>query len=166
MIITLNENGYLPPGKHEMSIEDFSELFVQCFPESKTRETIFQGYNNFCSFLQSAGITAFSQWVDGSFCSSKEDPNDIDIVTFINESLLNGLPPASQQLLVNLYSSRAGMKTAFHCDSFLVPVPDINAPNRNHFENEKMKWRGVWGFDRSDNPKGWVLIKFGGGVQS
>ena len=165
MIYLLNEHGYLNAGFHEMQINDFKTLFVDSFPESNTRNKIFQGYLSFCEFLSSHGVINYFQWIDGSFCTSKTNPNDIDVVTFISYDELNNRSPQQQQELIGIANNRNLTKLNFNCDSFVVPIPPPTDKDYPNYTNWKMYWRGVWGFDRSDIPKGIVKIVFCGGIK-
>ena len=162
-VITFNELGYLPSGFHDKKTSEIRSAFVDNFPNSKSRKEIFEGYLKFCKTLMALGIKNFVQWLDGSFCTSKENPNDIDVVTFVNYDKLNALTLENQKLLMevalNPYS-----KELFRCDSYVVLVyPKGHMCYPKYIDNH-MKWRGVWGFDRYDKPKGIIRVTYGEGV--
>lgn len=61
----------------------FETIFVDNFSISTSRRSIFNNYLAFTEVLKNNLQTPFYQWIDGSFVTSKQNPNDIDIVTFI-----------------------------------------------------------------------------------
>ena len=68
----------------EIDLNKFEEIFVTNFRNSETREQIFQNYVSCIDKLKSEIGNNFYQWIDGSFVTSKLNPNDIDIITFLN----------------------------------------------------------------------------------
>ena len=88
-------------------------------------------------------------WVDGSFATSKINPNDIDVVVFLNyknfSSELNG------------FLSQIGREN--YCDTYYAIEPNDELGEENGFViNHRNYWRGQFGFDRQDLPKG--MIRF------
>lgn len=162
-IVTFNELGYLPSGFHDKEPSEIKSVFVDNFPNSSSRKEIFEGYSKFCKTLVTLGIKNFVQWLDGSFCTSKENPNDIDVVTFVNYDKLNALTSDNQDCLMNLAQNPTS-KVRYKCDSYVVLVyPQTHQYYRNYLDY-RMYWRGVWGFDRNDNPKGIIRVTYGEGV--
>jgi hypothetical protein len=45
---------------------------------------LFEAYSVFLAKLQGLELGSFRQWVNGSFTTKKAQPNDIDVVTFID----------------------------------------------------------------------------------
>lgn len=71
----LNQNGLLPRGVHDCTLEEISDLFAA----NQHRRRIFR---NFVGCLDQEVRPLFVQpiFVDGSFVTDKDDPEDIDIV--------------------------------------------------------------------------------------
>lgn len=77
--------GYLLPYKViETDLETFERIFVSNFENSETRKILFQNYLTYINNFKNEISENFYQWIDGSFVTSKMNPNDIDIVTFLN----------------------------------------------------------------------------------
>lgn len=72
----------LEPGLHDFELNDISNHFLKNFPNSKTRRLLINGLNEFVAHLSSLGIP-IELWIDGSFTTNKENPNDIDLVIFL-----------------------------------------------------------------------------------
>lgn len=83
--ITFDSNGYLEsPTPSELTLSEFEEYFVKAFPKSDRRKWLFENYLQYTNRFQNEIFPHFEQWIDGSFISKKENPKDIDIVTFLD----------------------------------------------------------------------------------
>lgn len=140
----------LPPGIHDVQELELSNHFLQQFPASATRQNLINGLRQFINLLKSHGVR-FELWIDGSFTTEKVDPNDIDLVVFFDFKELDALPPDVQLRLGGLVD-RHTAKQNFGCD---VLVSDKD--NQDH----RSYWRGWYGFDRNENPKGIARIAVG-----
>jgi hypothetical protein len=86
MKLQFNQRGYLEPNDViEISHADFKELFV--FNEH--RQMLFEAHCDFLAKLQALELGNFRQWVNGSFTTKKVQPNDIDVVTFVDHVLFD-----------------------------------------------------------------------------
>ncbi len=65
-------NGNLPPGEYDVSLEQIKRRFVW----NGARRRLFNGLSRALEALASAGVKRV--WIDGSFTTAKEEPNDID----------------------------------------------------------------------------------------
>jgi len=138
----------LEPGLHEFTEADIENHFLSDFADSKTRSSLIEGLKEFLGLLKGCGI-AFEVWLDGSFTTKKEDPNDIDLVVFAEPSEIDNLDPMHQKLLQAIFGDRAGVRSRFGCDALFAPSSD--AESRSY-------WRGWYGFDREERPKGIAKI--------
>ena len=68
----------------QFSFETFVEHFVDEFEDSTTRKLIFEQYQRYLLDIRTMITDDFVQWIDGSFVSRKTNPNDIDVVTFLD----------------------------------------------------------------------------------
>jgi hypothetical protein len=90
MDITFDLRGNLQPAtKIELSLTAFQELFVNKFAATATRTLIFEKYLAYLSDFTKTVTPDFTQWINGSFVSNKENPNDIDFVTMIQADVYN-----------------------------------------------------------------------------
>ena len=136
-----------PPGLHPVTEGELDNHFLQAFAASQTRPALIAGLRAFLASLKRVGV-AFEVWLDGSFCTEKLNPNDVDIVVFADEHQLNRLDPGIQQYLSALLD-RPNTKVKFGCDVLFAVASDLDA---------RSYWRGWYGFDRSEQPKGIVQI--------
>jgi hypothetical protein len=87
---------------------------------------------------------SFEIWIDGSFTTNKTNPNDIDLVVFADGNSFNQLEIEKQQSLRRLFD-RDETRRVFGLDVLFCPSEDNNG---------RSYWRGWYGFDRNEKPKG------------
>jgi hypothetical protein len=77
-IPALTSAGFLPPGIHECKLEEVAERFGQ-FQRTDMRPRLFKDFER---FYRAAEMTGFLRAIviDGSFVSSIDSPNDIDLI--------------------------------------------------------------------------------------
>ena len=90
-----------------------------------------------------------ARWIDGSFVTEKEAPSDVDVVVFHDPPEVNRLSANRKATLDLLFMDRQVTKLRYHTDAFFIPNDDPDA---------RMYWRGCFGFDHYDNPKGIVRL--------
>ena len=99
MIPPFNQDGYLPEGIYDCTTEDVTERFG-AYQTSGRRSQLCA---KLTEFIRDAKAGAFMEAVliDGSFVTSKPDPNDIDIVLVVaaNYDFSKNLSPALYNLL-------------------------------------------------------------------
>ncbi len=63
------------------------------FPNSITRKRLFINYLRYLESFKSRVTRNFTQWINGSFISQKENPKDIDLVTFFDFEIYESQEP-------------------------------------------------------------------------
>jgi hypothetical protein len=154
--LDFDKNGYLAAGIHEMAQPDLEANFVTAFPYSSTRSEIIAGYNRHAAEIV-ALVGRCEQFLDGSFVTNKNDPGDVDLVIFVDASVLDALDAAKRDAFRALVNGKETRKTRM-CDAYICPVyPDGHA-NADASRQSRKYWMGEFGFDRSDVPKGIVRV--------
>jgi hypothetical protein len=74
----LNEDGFLPEGVHEASLEEVHERFGR-FQRTDRRATLFTKLALFMADARASGLVE-AVIVDGSFVTAKDEPSDIDLI--------------------------------------------------------------------------------------
>lgn len=138
----------LAPGVHDISEQDLENHFLSTFSGSTSRARLIAGLKRYLAALKSVGVK-FEIWIDGSFATEKENPNDIDLVVFGSVAEIDQLPDAFKNQLAALLD-RVNIKHATGCDVLFAVAED---------QNRRSYWRGWYGFDREENPKGIARIE-------
>lgn len=68
----------------ELSVSEVEQIFVKPVDKVSKRHILFEEYKRYTLDLQNLIDCPFYQWIDGSFVSNRFNPNDIDLVSFID----------------------------------------------------------------------------------
>ena len=83
--LNFDEHGNLFPYESiEIDLATLETYFVTAFPKSRTRKRLFENYLRYIYRFQDEVFPFFEQYINGSFVTKKENPKDIDIVTFLD----------------------------------------------------------------------------------
>jgi hypothetical protein len=83
--LTFDAHGYLTPSeKITIDLNTLEQVFVKDFPNSTRRKVLFDNYLRYVDAFAKEITPHFTQWINGSFVTRKENPKDIDFVTFLN----------------------------------------------------------------------------------
>lgn len=132
-----------PPGIHDITVEDLSNHFLKEFQGSATRPRLIEGLLRFLRALAGQGVPC-EVWVDGSFSTKKESPADVDLVVFMPAAQIDRLAQDQRGAFMMLFDETYTKQT-FGCHTFLA---------RSEDEWYRGSWRGWFGFDRLERPKG------------
>lgn len=138
----------LAPGVHDVEENDLDNHFLSTFPTTTTRNALILGLKQYLQALRQVGLS-FEVWIDGSFTTEKIDPSDVDLVVFGSMIEINSLPEARKQYLASLVD-RVNIKQALGCDVLFAVAED---------QNSRSYWRGWYGYDRDEQPKGIARIR-------
>ncbi|MDQ8141821.1 MULTISPECIES: DUF6932 family protein [Chryseobacterium] len=139
-----------PPGFHTISIDEINQICVTNFPRNDKRKELFDNFLKFLKHLEMVN-SKFEIWVDGSFTTEKEEPEDIDILIIYDELHLKTLAPGEINIINSLFN-RSLSKIRFNLDVLLCEKNDIN---------QRSYWRGWFGFSRSEQLKGIAKFEYG-----
>ncbi len=149
----LNGNEYLEPGLHVYTFNGLVEDFVAAFSASHTRKEIIEDFRSFFISLKNQGYVLFEIWVDGSYVSSKVNPNDMDIVIFLSYD--SSVRARSDWGNICLTSGKIDPYYEIWIEDakqHMLQDEIWKLTNRRNY------WKGQFGFDRNDNPKGIIKI--------
>ena len=161
MIPAFEADGTLPLGRHVATAVEVEQRFVQPFPQSVRRPALYADWR--MRRTQIAALTAIEmEWLDGSFTTAKNDPGDIDLVTFVSLDAYNQLSIADRQKLFELAQARA--KLLFGCDGYLVVVFPRNHPWEENYLRNRGYWDRQWSYTRPGSAgleieKGYVDVR-------
>lgn len=137
----------LQPGIHDITKNDLSNHFVTPFLNQVKRIQLIERFNYLIEKVELIGIP-FEIWINGSFVTNKEEPNDIDIVFFFDPAKANSLP-ADKKILLEEVANNSFSKYRYNCDVYFIP---------NDNQVLRSYWRGWFGYTRSETPKGFARI--------
>ncbi|NOT59232.1 MAG: hypothetical protein HOP19_03295 [Acidobacteria bacterium] len=114
-IPNLNEDGLLPEGIHDCTLEEIGAQFGR-FVVSERRVRLFTQLGELVAEEQRAGI-AVAVMVDGSFVTDKPEPGDIDLVIVLPADYTRGaeLPPFQYNAM-----SKAHMRRRYRFDVLIA----------------------------------------------
>nr|MDZ8016363.1 hypothetical protein [Nostoc sp. ZfuVER08] len=143
MIPEFNPDGNLPPGEHWATWQEFATRFGT----TPRRQQLLKGLRSAIDSLSKAGCQTI--YIDGSFVTKKENPNDFDGCWDIKGVDAELLDP----ILLDLNPKREKQKAKYQGELF--PASFIaDAEGKTYLE--------FFQIDRNGNPKGIVAIDLGG----
>jgi hypothetical protein len=138
-----DKNGNLPKGVHILTVGEIEKYFTW----TKTRKKLMTGLKKSLDNMKKAGVQKI--WIDGSFVTAKDDPNDIDgcweAHQNIDEKILD-------PVFLQLNPPRAAMFKKYGVDYLISNRPFVDMKGK-HSSLEKF-----FQMDCDGNPKGILLI--------
>jgi len=131
----------------DITNDQLERTFLDPFDNKDRREYLLTRFSALIDRFKETGLTA-EIWIDGSFATLKPDPGDIDVIFFVDASIVNLLPADKQKIIMDL-NNRQYSNIRYNCDVFIIPSQDTN--NRSY-------WRGWFGFSRNEEPKGIIRL--------
>ena len=156
MEIKYDSNGNLSPyGKIEVNEKEFRDCFVEDHPGSKKRTELYAKFLEYQKALLDSVKSDVEQLIDGSWVSSKPDPQDIDLVNLVKIRYF-----CEQDFKDKCLISKFGSKERFDVDAYLVIVlPEDDPRYKDITKNWLDYWEKLWSFDRNGNEKGYIVMK-------
>ncbi|MGP6388550.1 MULTISPECIES: DUF6932 family protein [Streptococcus] len=158
-MMQFNSHGNLEGGIIAIKkLSEIEEFLVDSFTTSQTRK---RNFNSFKKFIQQLDTSRVQRvWMDGSFCSNKIDPNDIDCVVFVN--------PLHNDYITYLSEQHDGLKGQY-LDVYVTPDKETidfslsGAHEAYHQADYQEKyWQGQFGFDRNREHKAIIELRLDG----
>lgn len=112
----LDAHGLLPEGIHDMSMDDVRELFGT-FRSTDARPQLHQRLQRLYECARNVGFVRYLI-VDGSYVTSKPDPNDIDVVIVVDPRVFDRQEYRPHEY--DIISSRR-VRSKYSFDAFVVP---------------------------------------------
>ncbi|MCP9755826.1 hypothetical protein EGI26_11730 [Lacihabitans sp. CCS-44] len=129
----------------EIGLWQFDALFLQPFKFNDHRKKLIDSFIVFLEEFKKLGLRA-EIWIDGSFTTEKEEPDDIDLLFLLDINEVDNLTGNKAKLFKDLLISREKVKVRFGLDVYFINMYD---------SKEKAKWIETYGFDSGKlNEKG------------
>lgn len=139
----------LDPGVHKILLENLESTVLIPFQEKRTRAYLCNRLRVLIQDLKAYQVEMIF-WIDGSLCSKKPHPSDIDMVIFINEDQLNNLSSEKKKELVLFLENRNTIRARYGCDLYFNSMSDTD---RYHH------WRSVFSYNQLSEAKGFIQIR-------
>jgi hypothetical protein len=162
MEASFDMRGYLKPyGRNKVSLEKFKEIFVNAFDHTSSRHEIFESYVEFLTEFRANVTVNFTQWVNGSFVSKKQNPNDLDFLTLIDFETYN----AKETLIDRNFRMHWAKAEYPKLDAFTVKILPEAHKNSPFLKYDLQYWEEWFGNSRPNRanqvfPKGYLEIHF------
>ncbi|MFJ3958880.1 DUF6932 family protein [Arthrobacter sp. NPDC090010] len=142
------QTGLLPLGRFGASLEHIKERYVDDprFAQSTTRAEIWDHFESATGGIRSI-VPVVCVWIGGSFLTDKMDPDDIDLVYWCEDVLVNKVvdPKARiilQKFALNKIREETGLRVDTHfCQWHVYPGAD-RGPTSEHLAY--VQQRGYW----------------------
>ncbi|MCF6323874.1 MAG: hypothetical protein L3J89_06055 [Gammaproteobacteria bacterium] len=140
-IPALQTNGELPPGEHQASLAEVEAMYGS---STDRRKLLMRGLREAASNFEMSGVRTL--WIDGSFITDKEAPNDIDGCWEYTSAV------DTEKLDRVFLGSRAEMKLKYGLDFFIANIVEAGSglPFPKFFQ-----------VNRDGDPKGIIVVKLG-----
>ena len=159
MSFSFNSRGFIMPYKKiESSVAEIEDVFVKPFPQSETRQLIFENYLDYLDEFQRLVTPNFTHWLDGSFMSKKLNPNDLDFVAFIDYRVYE----RKEEQIFRIVEKYGYLKL----DNYVSQIFPSHHPRHAETEQFKQYWTELFGSSRRDPetniqlPQGFIEIIF------
>lgn len=126
----------LGPGLHALTELDFFQLTVSAFPGSPRRAILYGLFATWAGKMRTLGLTG-TLWLDGSFLTSKSEPDDIDVVLW--SPMQSQVLSSSQQTDVAGLLDKGAAKFLYGLDLY------IEMPNVLTIVQRQTYWTSVFG---------------------
>ena len=158
--LSFDKRGYLRPySPITVDLDTFKANFVTAFPSSSTRKQLFNNYLRYLYRFQDEVFPIFEQWINSSFVTQKENPEDIDLVTFLDYEVYE---KRGDQILDKFWSFSLENEKL---DAYIVKVFPENHQDFFKFKKVEQYWLDIYTHThpKKTNPicsKGFLHLKF------
>lgn len=80
-----SDNYYLPPGEHKCTLQEVEERFGT---QNEQRKRVWQSFRLFLERKRQLGLIPEEMIIDGSFCTGREFPGDVDSAILIPQDVV------------------------------------------------------------------------------
>jgi hypothetical protein len=141
------------PGIHEIVNAELEKHFVEPFEVQNRRQWLVDRFRALVTRISELGV-AFEVWIDGSFATTKPEPEDVDALFLFDADVVNASSESIQSELALIFGEEGRTETRlrYSCDVYVIASAD---------ESMRSYWRGWFGFTRDEKPKGIPCMRVG-----
>ena len=150
-----DRSGVLMLGRHTTTIDEVEAVLVTAIP-SPRRRTIFDQWVELLNAIADIAPMV-GHWFDGSFVTAKQDPDDIDVLSWLDSASYDSLDGEDQARVTALVSG--DQNPSFPgCESWV----QVAYPEEHELHGFYLKscdaWHEVFGGEHDDAPKGYLEL--------
>lgn len=186
MPYVFDDYGNLSGGIKQSNINDMRINLVDHFSTSKTRERNFNGFLELIKFLKSHNLQSgvSSIWIDGSFCTNKINPKDLDLIILLKPYNINArtIQDNSEYIRKTFIKNYLDIYMVYDSNCLLnsdyieeiMPIlkqsdltyteeniQEVLRENHRNIDYNMKYWMGQFGFDREQRSKGLIALEGG-----
>jgi hypothetical protein len=150
-MITFSTSGVpLPPGMVDITKERFETEFGE-LDDRPVRQPLVASWNQWMAdLLNIVEPDSWDQWLGGSFTTNKKDPQDVDVVNFIDEPSAKELVISRTPYFFDKANPGSCSKVKYKVDSYLVAVyPTTDPRHRLVTKRQEAYWTDLFGKSRA-----------------
>lgn len=134
-MLTFNHSGLLvPDNKISSTIEELEEEFVMNIPTTRRIE-IFESYVKYNEeFKKVCKLEVLNQWINGSYVTKKNNPGDIDLLTFLDFETISQLGSKLDDF------KYPNSELIYGVDAYIIETYPENHKDRFKFVSDKAYW--------------------------
>lgn len=158
----IQSNGYLAPGEVKLNVDDFFHFFVMDlqFQTSKKRVLHFQKFLMFLKKINHLYLIDGISYIviDGSYCSAKKEPNDMDVFLYYDVS-----SDVQKDLEFQIDLTKRKLKNdgidiiPFH-DFTRVPSVQLDSVKQRLDLLTRQRFESYYSMSKDNIPKGYIVI--------
>lgn len=161
-MITFDERGHLIES-YELNWTQFQELFVDKWQRDRsTRTNIFDVFEKYVADFKTMITPDFDMWINGSFVTQKDNPQDIDFVSFIDYNVYS-----KKVKLIDNQFGKYGVKKIYGVllDGYISPIYPQKHEEAFTTRADELYWLNQFSSTKPDRhhkkySKGFIKIKF------
>lgn len=159
-MLKFNSSGFLIPDTRIVSSKEELEQYFVNEIKSNTRNDIFDNYSNYSLKLKEiCKEESLVQWINGSFTTKKENPNDIDLVTFLDYRIIS----SNRNKLKNFVYPKSF--ELFEVDAYLIESYPNEHKKSVLYSSDKFYWIDQFTKTKRNRrgnrfPKGFLEVQF------
>lgn len=140
-MLQFDQKGFLQPDTNlPCDLGEMRRIFVDGFPHSDVRLVLFGNFLEYCrDLMKTTGTEALVVWVGGSFVTQKVKPNDVDVVVFLETSIIDRF----ESELKAAFKFPAS-KTKYNVDAYVVRVYPESDRNFALTQSDRLDWLNFW----------------------
>ncbi|OAL77800.1 hypothetical protein AY606_10130 [Acinetobacter sp. SFB] len=139
----------LEPGLHRIELDALESKILFPFEDKRTRTYLCNRFRELVNELKQYSIDLII-WIDGSCCSLKPHPSDLDLVIFLDKKQVNSLPQKIKTKLLDFLNNRDLIRARYGCDLFFRDKDD---------EKEHFYWQGLFSLNQLKEAKGFLQLR-------